>query len=229
MKNNRVGLTVVLVVFLLSCNSQQEFLSNNLQEEMASRRVVNDTSGQQVFYLTDKVVPLHKNTEYTWYRNGKVHTTMGNYSGTLLNGDYEQFDTDYNLKSKGEFSRGVRVGRWENWYATGHIASIQYYDARGRLNGKYENYNAQKELLEEGFYKHGEKNGTWVRGVDTIRYKNGNIFVRDTTKPTFIKRLFKKKENQEGKASKKTNKNKEPNFFQKIFSKKIKNKRKAND
>jgi len=209
-----------LWAFFLSCGTQQELLSNNLQEEMSLKRVINDSSGQQVFYITNKSPRAHKRKLYSWYRNHSVRNTTGNYSGLLLDDVFEKFDKNYLLQKKGTYKEGVRRGLWQQWYANGNIFLLQHYDAQGRLHGSYETYSNQQDLLKKGYYRHGKKQGVWIEGKDTLRYKKGKIFIKDTLKPSLFERLFKKKKQGQSKPAPQKIKNKKttPNFFKRLFA-----------
>ncbi len=211
---------------LVSCGTQNEYLSHDIQDQMALKKIINDSLGQQVLMITHKEPRPKKGISYAWYRNRSVRTTASNYSGQLLNGPYEQFDTDHILVLKGTYKKGVRRGRWQQWYTNGVLKKELHYDARGRLHKSYKTYAETQQLVQKGKYRHGYKNGIWIEAGDTIVYKKGEVFVKDTLKPSLFKRIFKKKDTipqaTSTKEQKKAQDSLRPNFFKRLFQKKTK-------
>src|ERR1700728_4802757 len=44
---------------------------------------------------------------YYWYDNNNIHLSQGGFSGKLLNGLYESYYLDHNLKEQGIFKKGL--------------------------------------------------------------------------------------------------------------------------
>jgi len=54
MSINRVISYIFFGFLIISCGTQNEYLGHNIQEEMALKKVINDSLGQQVFKITHK-------------------------------------------------------------------------------------------------------------------------------------------------------------------------------
>lgn len=102
----------------------------------------------------------------------------------IENGLYEDFYNSTNLRTRGNYSKGKKVGHWEEWYENGQLKSkMEYLDGKkigrldtyhpngqlkGRVNyvdGKEEGeimvYNENGEILLIGIFKEGMQAGVW--------------------------------------------------------------------
>jgi antitoxin component YwqK of YwqJK toxin-antitoxin module len=61
---------------------------------------------------------------YYWYDNNNIHISQGGFSGKLLNGLYESYYLDHNLKEQGIFKRGLKDGMWKTWNDDGSINQV---------------------------------------------------------------------------------------------------------
>ncbi len=99
--------------------------------------------------------------DYTWYYNNSLHTTRGNYSGKLLNGDFiKYYSYTHGMAEKGTFKEGLKVGPWYTWAEDGSILTYTEYK-KGKCNGKYKEYADSSKLIKEGRFKNDLKSGTW--------------------------------------------------------------------
>ena len=69
---------------------------------------------------------LHVKTDrfYFWYSANAVHSSEGGYSGDLLNGLYNEYYLNKNLKAQGVFKKGLKDGVWKSWNADGTLISV---------------------------------------------------------------------------------------------------------
>jgi antitoxin component YwqK of YwqJK toxin-antitoxin module len=88
---------------------------------------------------------------YYWYSANMIHSTQGGFSGKLLNGQYEEFYLNKNLKQQGTFKKGLKDGAWKTWGENGM-------------------------LLETSTWK----NGVLVTGPPPSLWKRINIFKKKT-------------------------------------------------
>jgi hypothetical protein len=58
---------------------------------------------------------------YYWYNAGVIHSTQGGFSGKLLNGQYNEFYLNKNLKQQGSFKKGLKNGSWKSWSEDGTL------------------------------------------------------------------------------------------------------------
>ena len=59
---------------------------------------------------------------YFWYGANLIHFTQGGYSGKLLNGEYNEYYLNKNLKEQGFFKAGLKDGIWKSWNEDGSLA-----------------------------------------------------------------------------------------------------------
>ena len=67
---------------------------------------------------------IKQNLVYYWYSANIIHTTQGGFSGKLLNGQYNEYYPDKNLKEQGEFKNGLKNGIWKNWNDDGTLSAL---------------------------------------------------------------------------------------------------------
>lgn len=65
------------------------------------------------------------NLFYYWYSANLIHTTQGGYSGDLLNGHYNEYYPNKNLKEQGTFKKGLKNGVWKTWNKNGTINHVE--------------------------------------------------------------------------------------------------------
>jgi len=61
---------------------------------------------------------------YFWYGANLIHATQGGYSGKLLNGEYDEYYQNKNLKQKGVFKKGLKDGDWKTWNEDGSLSRL---------------------------------------------------------------------------------------------------------
>lgn len=59
---------------------------------------------------------------YYWYDDNSIHSSQGGYSGKLLNGLYEAYYLNHNLKEQGTFKKGLKDGAWKSWKEDGTLS-----------------------------------------------------------------------------------------------------------
>lgn len=138
----------------------------------------------QVMDLNDsKKVKLENDMVYHWFKSQKVMSTQGGASGVLLDGIYEEFYPNSQLKTKGSFKKGIKHGNWRHWSKDGKLQKeIQWrkgkrvkeaieYDTRGNVV-KRKDFSADKTVYyEENKIIKTEKDSTEVEIIH--KYENG--------------------------------------------------------
>lgn len=61
---------------------------------------------------------------YFWYSANAVHVSQGGFSGDLLNGLYNEYYLNRNLKSQGIFKKGLKDGTWKSWKEDGTLSEV---------------------------------------------------------------------------------------------------------
>ena len=113
---------------------------------------------------------------YYWYKNGRLKSTLGEYSGNLLHGKYERFDGFGNLRTKGNFTYGKKDGGWRNWSSKGIPEVIETWK-NGYLKKRiiYQNDTVVVEPFRDNAL-HGKVIEFFDNEkVKTTRYKKGDI------------------------------------------------------
>jgi antitoxin component YwqK of YwqJK toxin-antitoxin module len=114
---------------------------------------------------------------YYWYSSGKIKITQGGYSGKLLNGQYNEFYLNKNLKEQGEFKKGLKSGLWKSWTENGKLVQAINWK-NGVKNGGFESYDEKGDLKQKGNYANDVLDGrqiTYYRrdSVQVVNYKDG--------------------------------------------------------
>lgn len=168
------------------------------KDYLTHKVIVNEVDRTIVAYVKPvKQVTLDTDKRYYWFSNDQINSTQGGFSGKLLNGCYEEFYADKNLKEKGSLDKGLKAGVWKRWDEKGNLKDDYTWDL-GRRNGIYHKYDSVGKVLETGRYKKDLLNGKQYTyagtGVKELRYKEGKVVVRKKLRmPNFISKLFGKK------------------------------------
>ncbi|WP_044397244.1 toxin-antitoxin system YwqK family antitoxin [Lacinutrix sp. Hel_I_90] len=184
---------LLIILLVVSCGASKESLH---------QKKIQTTTFKEDFMVTKE--PTHTNTSrtYYWYKSNNIQQSKGGYSGDLLHGEYIQYYITNQLAEKGVFNHGLKTKTWKSWFKNGQLKTVEHY-SNGKLNGKFELYGDDGNVVTRGRYKNDIKNGKWIDYIakDTLRYKKGKQVVKDSItideKPSFFKRLFKKKETEE--------------------------------
>jgi antitoxin component YwqK of YwqJK toxin-antitoxin module len=97
---------------------------------------------------------LKSNRLYYWYSSNAIHATQGSFSGTLLNGSYDEYYLNKSLKEQGQFNKGSKAGVWRDWTENGTL--VQWYTwKKGIKSGKFELFDEQGSVKQKGRYKNG--------------------------------------------------------------------------
>ena len=59
---------------------------------------------------------------YYWYSGNAIHITQGGFSGKPLNGLYNAYYLNKNLKQQGNFKNGLKTGLWKEWKDDGMMS-----------------------------------------------------------------------------------------------------------
>ncbi len=217
---------LLLMLFVLSANN----LLGQTFELSVHRKVINDKGGREIVYVTDKTPEPKGKRMYHWYKSRKVHTSQNNYAGELLDGEYLKYYPDSQLAEKGVFKNGLKVSVWNTWHQNGRLATRSLWKS-GRISGRFVKRDSLGNTLETGTYKKGFKNGKWIYPMegDTLYFKKGDLVPTDSItndslpkKPSFLKRLFKKKKDAGGESIKSPETFKKQGFFKRLFAKREK-------
>lgn len=183
-----------LIVFILLLNAFNGHAQSYQKDFTQDKATINYPDHVlKVNFQTSKSDKIAKpDRRYFWYSANQIHTTQGGYSGKLLDGLYEDFYLNKNLKERGQFSKGIKTGEWTSWSESGSLNGT-YHWRNGEKAGSYLKYDIDGRLIEKGRYRNDLLSGKQViysaaDSVVTTRYKNGHPYINDTK----VSRLFKK-------------------------------------
>lgn len=92
------------------------------------------------------------------------------------NSTYEINGKERYIELTGNYSNGVRVGRWITSYPNGKLKQIVTF-YQGIPHGAFQFYDANGKLNTQGLYRAGKKNGKWTLngGKQEDIYDNGKL------------------------------------------------------
>ena len=93
-----------------------------------------------------------------------------------LDGPYEEYYENGQLKAKGTIRDGEVEGRWEEYYENGRLMTKGTIKD-GEPDGPYEHYDENGQLQTKGTMKDGEVEGRWEE-----YYENGRLMTKGTIK-----------------------------------------------
>ncbi|MCB0395294.1 MAG: hypothetical protein KDD36_01495 [Flavobacteriales bacterium] len=131
-----------------------------------------------VYLLKKKKVRARESRTYAWHRSYEIHRTVGGVDGQVLNGWYTQYHKDHDLRKRGKYRFGLKVGKWMQWDENGHVRQIVNY-RQGKAHGAFRYYNEKNELQKSGKHCEGKVHGR-LREYDgdsakVFYYKKGNL------------------------------------------------------
>jgi hypothetical protein len=152
---------VFLLSFFLGVFSSAQAQRKYLRQVVHDRVVVNSPDSTVVTYVWpvgNKEVEAEEEKVYYWYKADKVRTSRGGFGGKVLHGDYTSFYIDQNLKEKGKFVKGLKVGTWKAWYPNGELKEIMHWK-KGQRNGSFITYRSDHTIYKTGKYKDDKLKG----------------------------------------------------------------------
>lgn len=187
--------SLLIVIFILTTNvvmgqySTKNFLSHKV--------IVNHDKYTVVAYVKPaNRIYVESDRLYYWFSTNLIKSTQGGYSGKLLNGPYQEFFLNKNLKELGTFWAGLKVGKWKSWDENGKLKEECYWDS-GKRNGTYLKYDSTGRLAEKGKYRNDLLNGKQVTligdSTTVVYYKKGKVIRKPHILPKFIRNIFSKK------------------------------------
>jgi hypothetical protein len=98
--------------------------------------------------VLNKAIPVKADpgATYYWYSMNKILGTQGGYEGKLLDGQYDSFYYNNNLKEQGFYKKGLPNGAWKKWDSTGTLSEITLWH-RGYKEGKQTMYGWSKDAI----------------------------------------------------------------------------------
>lgn len=189
------------VLTVLLSGLAQIACSQSYPDEVISYRAsVNYADHSIIFFvrpLKTEIIP-DPERRYYWYSNNDVRSTQGGYSGKLLNGPYTDFYKNKQLKEQGNFKSGLKTDRWRSWTEGGTLKEESWWK-KGLLSGPFLKYDPSGRLMEHANYRKGNLHGKNIvyqnsDSTKVVYYRNGIRYTPKTIVPSFLRKLFEKKE-----------------------------------
>lgn len=186
---------LAIVIIVSSCVAKGQDL---VKDFLTHKVIVNLENRTIVAYVKPvKSVSLDSDKYYYWFSPNQISSTQGGFSGKLLNGDYQEFYTNKQLKESGYLNKGLKIGVWKSWKENGKLETDYTWDS-GRMNGVYHKYDSVGKVQETGRYKndllHGKQKSYTIEGIIEQLYKNGIVIERKKIPmPKFLRDFFNKK------------------------------------
>ena len=92
--------------------------------------------------------------DYHWFRAQQLQVTRGGASGRLLDGPYQAYFPNGQLREAGSYEKGTREREWRAWSSTGELTATVEWKA-GRLHGDSIAY-VKEIIVRESVYRKGK-------------------------------------------------------------------------
>ena len=89
-------------------------------------------------------------------------------------GNWKEFHANGQLRSKGEYKNGKRIGDWVFYHPNGKQEQFGHYDEKGRTQGVWKWYYESGNLLREEKYADGVLQGMMTEYSDTLSNLSGD-------------------------------------------------------
>jgi antitoxin component YwqK of YwqJK toxin-antitoxin module len=113
---------IVIFLFFISGSVYAQKLSDYGIDKV--RIVETDKIIQAEIIPVNSAPAIKSDRFYYWYNDNSIHSSQGGFSGKLLNGLYEAYYLNHNLKEKGAFKKGLKNGIWKSWKEDGTLSQV---------------------------------------------------------------------------------------------------------
>lgn len=162
------------------------------------------------FFISEKnKVDAKIDIAYHWFKAKEIHISYGACEGKPLDGEYKSFYKTNQIRSKGQYEKGVKVGKWTYWDISGNITKIEEY-RQGVLNGKVIIFENNKPINEIA-YKKGKEVTNLSDTITSGAAPINNEVEKDSTSTKVSKWKSIVNKRQKKDSEKESNKDKEEN------------------
>jgi len=187
-------ISIILGIIPFICLTQEEH-NHAIQHTKGSI-----TIKSHIDLLSQKNIKPHTNRQYHYYNKGEIHTSMGGYTGYLLEGQTETTLKNGQLLKSGRFKHGLKVGKWQEWNTNGTFSSMVRWK-NGKKRGSFRQFDDNGNLIATGKYKNDDYHGKirhYQNGevVKTLKYRKGVLKKEKKVNSKEDKKKEKKKESK---------------------------------
>jgi antitoxin component YwqK of YwqJK toxin-antitoxin module len=93
------------------------------------------------------------------YRNGYLLSRGIIDKKGVYQGMWENYYLNGELKSKGSYENGKKVGKWEYYYQNGKLEQIGFYDKNGKYTGEWKWFYDNGQMLRKEEFRRGLEDG----------------------------------------------------------------------
>ncbi len=112
---------------------------------------------------------LNQNS-YFWFQRDSIYETQNGFSGHLLEGDFQAYHPNGNLKEQGQFACGQKIGKWRTWHANGIVESTFSFK-KGAQSGLLTEFDDQGLVVKKSKFRKGTLKGKVKEFVEGKRVK----------------------------------------------------------
>jgi antitoxin component YwqK of YwqJK toxin-antitoxin module len=178
------GLFLILPFILLSNKQPDKLNYSTLSIVLEEKRT------SQHFSIINEKSDVHTRNEleYFWYKNNKLNSNFGGFTGNLLHGNFLEFDSNGNLIIKGNYYFGLKNKIWQVWDKDGKLHREEIWN-KGWLKKKI-TYSDSLIYIEK--FKNNKLHGSQItkkndKIIEVKKFRNGTP-INEKNNPK--KRLF---------------------------------------
>ena len=183
----RYALTCVICLGAAFC---QAFGQRHLEEAIPYRNTISIRSAggfiEADFTRKEYIGKAGPRQIYHSYYRDSIYATQGGYHGHPLHGKYIERYADKGLKVLGNYTYGLRSGKWQHWDEGGVLRKVSRWK-EGNETGRFAIYDVAGSLKQRGYFVDGKFDGivsTYQTGDSTSqreqkRYRLGKVIGQD--------------------------------------------------
>lgn len=194
----KININIPCLAIIIVVSSYVARGQDIVKDFLTHKVIVNNVDGHIVAYVKPvKQFAPDRDKRYYWFSPNQISSSQGGFSGKLLNGDYQEFYMNKQLKESGYINKGLKRGVWKSWDENGKLKA-DYTWAFGQMNGVYHKYDSVGKIQETGRYQNdlldGNQKSYTTESIMERFYKNGIVKERKKIPmPKFLREIFNKK------------------------------------
>jgi len=127
------------------------------QDKVSGRRIINvhDSTSMirtSVLPKSKSNVSLKEGRYYAWFSYNQIYYTENGVGGNLIDGNFQSFYFNNQLKTSGKYRKGLKAGYWKSWYDNGTLNELTKWK-KGQLHGERILFNSLGDQVLREKYK----------------------------------------------------------------------------